>query len=374
MGMQLIGAGLVAFLLTFLGTLATTRYAKKHAIFMPPIRKRDVHKKPVPRVGGIAIVLSFTIVTLVINYLCPNLFSNFNFPFAIFGISIDKRLLGLLLGGLALAVAMAIDDFRGLKPWQKFIAQLLVWAIVVGAGIGITHLNNPFGLEFNLRQYATNIAIGNAVYHFIWIADLLLFFWLIGMMNAMNFIDGADGLAAGLGVIGFVVLGVLSLMPSVSQPAVAMLAFVAAACVGACLLLNFYPAKVFLGDAGAMWIGYMLAVLSVISGGKLATLFLVLAVVILDGFVVVFFRIKNKQNPFTTSDQSHIHHRFMKTGMSMPAAVVSIWILSALFGVLALFTYGKTKWILITILSIAIIIFLVLIRRKNEKKEKRVHV
>ncbi|MBP6930265.1 undecaprenyl/decaprenyl-phosphate alpha-N-acetylglucosaminyl 1-phosphate transferase [Patescibacteria group bacterium] len=374
MNAQLIGASICAFLLTLLGTLASVKYATKHAIFMPPIRKRDVHKKPVPRVGGIAIVLSFTAVVLVVNYFSPDLFAGFNFPFAIFGVSIDKRLLGLLLGGLVLAIIMAVDDFRGLRPWQKLIAQFVVWAIVVGAGIGITHLNNPFGLEFNLREYATNITIGAAVYHFVWIADLLLLFWLVGMMNAMNFIDGADGLAAGIGLIGFVVLGVLSLMPSINQPAVAMLAFIASACVGACLLFNFYPAKVFLGDSGAMWIGYMLAVLSVISGGKLATLFLVLAVVILDGLVVAFFRVKNKQNPFTTSDQSHIHHRFMKAGMSMPVAVMVIWALSALFGAFALFTFGKTKWILIAILSIAVVLFLVLIRRKDEKKEKRIHV
>lgn len=330
---------------------------------MVETRERDANKKPAPRVGGLVIIAVFTLVIIAINYANPTLFATFDFPFKILGISIDKRLLGVLVGGIVLTIIMAVDDFRGLKPWQKLLGQILVWAIIIASGIGLTYFNNPFGLAINLDQWQTSIQIGAATYHIIWLADIIMLVWLVGMMNAVNFIDGADGLAGGIGVIGFVTIGILSLMPTIDQPAVAMLAFVAAAATLGFLIFNFYPAKVFLGDAGAMWIGFLLAVLSVISGGKLATLFLVLAVVIIDSIIVASARLMAGKNPLTTADQTHIHHRFMKIGMSMPKAVVVIWILSACFGVLALVTHGREKWIWVGILTILIFILLIIVRR-----------
>lgn len=366
MGSLLTAAIIISFLLSAFGTYFAYSWARKKRLFMPKVRGRDIHKSPVPRVGGLVMVAVFTVVILILNSIDHTLFSSLKFPFAIFGASIDKRLLGVLLGGVVLAVVMAFDDYKGLKPWQKLLGQVAVWAIVIATGIGLTYLNNPFGLEYNLTIFSTPVTIGAALYHIVWVADIILLFWLVGMMNAVNFIDGADGLAAGIGVIGFSVIGVLSLMPHLEQPAVATLSFIAAAVTLGCLLFNFYPAKVFLGDVGAMWIGYMLAVLSVISGGKLATLFLVLAVVILDALVVAIFRLIKGKNPLTTADQSHIHHRFMKAGLSMPAAVIAIWLLSATFGVLALLTEGQSKWLFVGILSIATLVFLLLIRRKKD--------
>lgn len=339
---------------------------------MPPKRERDIHEKPVPRVGGLAIVTSFTIVILLANLIWPELFATLGFPFKILGISIDKRLLGVILGGLILAIVMAMDDYKGLNAWVKLFGQILVWAVVVACGIGLTYFNNPFGLYIDLTQWQTAVQIGAAIYHIVWVADIILFVWLIGMMNGVNFIDGADGLAGGVGAIGFIVIGVLSLMPTINQPAVAMLAFTAAAVTLGFLLFNFYPAKVFLGDVGAMWIGFMLAVLSVISGGKLATLFLVLAVVIIDGFIVVAYRILKGKNPLTTADQTHIHHRFIAAGLKMPYPVIVIYILSAAFGVLALTTHGQVKWILIAMLTLLVFTMLVGVRMraKNEQKPK----
>jgi len=358
----------ISFLLAVLTTYFLYRWAKRRGFFIPPKRERDIHEKPIPRVGGLAIVGCFTIVILLANFIWPQLFATLGFPFKIIGISIDKRLLGVLLGGIILAIIMAIDDYRGLNAWVKLLGQILVWGIVVACGIGLTYFNNPFGLYINLMDPQTAIQIGAATYHIIWIADIILFVWLIGMMNGVNFIDGADGLAGGLGVIGFIVIGILSLMPTINQPAVAMLAFVAAAVTLGFLIFNFYPAKVFLGDVGAMWIGFMLAVLSVISGGKLATLFLVLAVVIMDGFIVVVYRLARGKNPLTTADQTHVHHRFIAAGLKMPYPVIIIYILSATFGVLALTTHGRVKWILIAVLTIVVFLMLIGVRIIGKNK------
>jgi len=333
-------------------------------------RERDIHPKPVPRIGGLAMVVTFIVIIITANALNPDLFATLGFPFKIFGISIDKRLLGLLIGSIILAVTMAIDDYRGLRPWVKLFWQTVVWAVVVASGIGIVYLNNPFGLAIDLGTVTSSIQLGDAVYHIVWIADILLFFWLVGMMNAVNFIDGADGLAGGIGIIGFTVIGILSLTPTVSQPAVAMLSFTAAAVTAGFLIFNFYPAKVFLGDVGAMWIGFMLAVLSVISGGKLATLFLVLALIIIDGFVVVISRIARGKNPLATADQTHIHHRFMQAGLSVRASVLLILLISGCFGFIGLLTEGRVKWALVLVLTLASLVFLVWIRKNSKLKTK----
>ncbi len=364
---QIVVASICGFLVSALLTWALSNWARKRKAFMHEPRERDIHSKPVPRVGGMAMVATFIIVVVIANIINPDLFATLGFPFKILGVSIDKRLLGLLLGSVILAISMAVDDYRGLKPWVKLFWQAVVWAVVVACGIGLVYLNNPFGIAINLGSVTSSVQLGDAVYHIVWIADIILFFWLVGMMNAVNFIDGADGLAGGIGIIGFIVIGILSLMPTVGQPAVAMLSFAAAAVTAGFLIFNIYPAKVFLGDVGAMWIGFMLAVLSVISGGKLATLFLVLALIIIDGFVVVINRIIKGKDPLATADQTHIHHRFMQAGLSVRASVLLIWIVSACFGFIGLVTEGRTKWTLVLILALASLIFLVWIRKIDKR-------
>lgn len=355
---------LIAFFVSILTTYCLMRWARKNHKFMPAPKGRDIHTKPIPRVAGLAMVVVFTLMILVLNYLQPDLFAELGFPFRFWGIDIDKRLLGVLLGGLALAAVMAVDDARGIKAGWKLFWQIVVWSVVVVCGIGLVALNNPFGQTVDLAHWQSTIQLGGTIYHFVWLADLLFLVWLIGMMNAVNFVDGVDGLAAGLGIIGFVVIGLLSLFRTgVDQPAVAMLAFVAAAVTAGALVFNFHPAKVFLGDAGAMWIGYLLAVLSVIYGGKLATLFLVLAVPIVDGLIVAAARIMRHQNPLTTPDQTHIHHRFIRAGFSVTTSVLIIYAISAVYGVVALATEGATKWILLGILLVATAVFLVLVGR-----------
>jgi len=355
----------VACVLTGALTWLLYPLAAQRGWFVPPQKKRDIHKKPTPRIGGMVMVLVFTLIVLGVNYLEPELFATLNFPFSFWGISIDKRLLGVLAGGLALAVVMAFDDWHGVKAGWKLYWQIIIWAIVVASGIGIASINNPFGGQFNLDSRQTAITIGQTVYHFVWLADMLLLIWMLGMMNVVNFIDGADGLATGLGVIGFIVIGLLSLSSAVNQPAVATLSFLAAAVSLGFLIFNFYPAKAFLGDTGAMWIGFMLAVLSVISGGKVITVFAVLAVVIIDGAIVVFDRIRRGQNPMTTSDQSHVHHRFLRAGLTVPQAVLAIYLMSAIFGLTALLTTGLVKFIIIGSLSIITLIFLLWLRTNH---------
>jgi UDP-GlcNAc:undecaprenyl-phosphate GlcNAc-1-phosphate transferase len=360
----------ISFALSAAGTYFLAKYARKNHKFMPLPKERDLHRRPTPRIGGLVMIASFTLVILVLNYFKPDFFAELGFPYALGGLALDKRLLGVLVGGVILAAVMAIDDSRGMRAGWKLFWQVIVWAVIVASGIGIIAINNPFGQTITLSHWQSIINISGVNYHFIWLADLLFLVWLLGMMNAVNFIDGVDGLAAGTGIIGFVTIGLLSLFsPAVHQPAVAMLAFIAAAVTAGVLVFNFHPAKVFLGDTGAMWIGYLLAVLSIVYGGKLATLFLVLAVPIVDGFIVVARRLWRGQNPLTTPDQTHVHHRFIKAGFSVSTSVLILYAISALYGVVALTTSGATKWLSLGILIVLTAIFLIIIGRVRPKKE-----
>lgn len=333
----LLLAGGVSALLT----VVVKNFAHKKGWVAAP-RPRDIHQKPVPRLGGVAIFLSFLLIVILYNIISPGRFDFFGFPYAFLGWHIDKRLFGILVAGLFLVATMVWDDIRGLRPWQKLLAQIITALIVIFFGIGINYLNNPFGLTIYLDQIKIPLTIAGVTYHFVLWADLLLIFWLVLMMNAVNFIDGIDGLASGVGGLAALVILILSLAPLVNQPATALVAAIVLGAILGFLPFNFYPAKIFLGDSGAMFLGFILAVLSFIGGGKLATVFLVAGIAIVDGILVVLGRIFARRSPIL-ADKSHIHHRFLKAGFSPRQTVIILWFISLLFGIIALEAGPKFK-------------------------------
>jgi len=357
----------IAFLTTFLLATIFTGIARVLAlrfglVFSP--RNRDVHKKAQPRIGGTAIFLAFIIVTFVYF-----IFINSDQRIASgLWFSIDKKIVGIWLAASVVVVAMLIDDIRGLSAPIKLLFQLIAVAIIISSGIGIDFLSNPFGSPINLNSVYIPINLFGQTYHFSLWSDLLTTIWLVGMMNVVNFIDGIDGLAAGVSSIAAITIFLLSL--AVGQPAVAMISIVLAGATCGFLLWNFYPAKIFMGDCGSMFLGLMLGVLPLISGGKLATAFLVLGFAIVDGLIVAAARVIKGKNPLTTPDKTHLHHRFLAAGFSVPQAVVSMYLIAALFGWVALRSTTLNKIITSTILIFLIgilILFLNYIkkRRKN---------
>lgn len=333
-----------------------------------PVRDRDVHQKPTPRVGGLAILLAFLIVVLITNQIHPELFAQFNFPFAIAGWSIDKRLLGIIGAAVVLVGVMLIDDIRGLSAWTKLAVQILVSLIIIASGIGIIYLNNPFGNTIYLDTIRIPVALSGVTYHIDVIADLVLMVWLILMMNAVNFLDGLDGLAGGIGLIALVVLFVLSL--ALGQPATALVAAIFGGALLGFLPYNFRRAKAFLGDSGAMLIGLLLGVLAVISGAKFASVLLVLGVAVIDAAVVIVVRLVRGKNPLTTPDQNHLHHRLLKAGFSAGQSVAILWTVALVFGLLGLLMSGRTKiialgWLIATVSAIIGLASILSLRRRN---------
>lgn len=319
---SIIIGGVVSFILAIISISFWRHLAVKKSIFITPIRVRDSHIRPTPRVGGIALVITFLVV--VFGWLLFNP-SDLNFSDQTF-FGIDKNLFGLMLAILLLTVVNLWDDYKGLG-WQfKLLVQIAAALLVAYFGVKIQILSNPFGEPFQL---------GNLDWLFVVI-------WLVTLSNVVNWLDGIDGLAGGVSSITLVILLLLSLSPQVAQPSNALLASIA---LGGVLGFLFFNARglVFLGDTGSVYLGFLIGVLAIISGGKVATAALVLAIPILDALVVLASRIFHGQSPFM-ADRRHLHHRLLDLGWKPRQIVLFFYSVSALLGLIALNTQTLGKF------------------------------
>jgi UDP-GlcNAc:undecaprenyl-phosphate GlcNAc-1-phosphate transferase len=305
---------LVAALISLSVTPAIGEFVRRRGIVDRPEARR-VHRRPLPRGGGVAVVVAFIAVgggLALFGRDLPGLSS----PRAA-----DRDMLGLFVGGLAAAAIGAIDDFLDLRARWQMLGQLVVAGIAVAFGITVTFIANPLG-SGNI-SFPVPLAIAFTV------------LWIVGMINSINFIDGLDGLSSGIGLIAAVTLGVLSLSANVGQPFVAVLCFVLAGALLGFLRWNFHPAVIFQGTSGVMFLGYTLAVLSILGTAKVAVALLVLGVPIIDSFWVIVRRLSNGRSPFSP-DRGHIHHRLLDVGLSHRGTVLLIYALCAVLGLTSL--------------------------------------
>ena len=256
---------------------------------------RRLNRRPIPRLGGLAIFLGIVVPSL-----------------AFLDLSGETR--GVLLGAAVATVVGAVDDFRGLSPPTKLAGQFVAAAIAPAFGVWIDHFTFPFLGVVDLPA---------------WVGVPLSMLWIVAVMNMVNFLDGLDGLAAGVCAIAGVTYCVLALSLGKPDPAI-LSAIVAGACLGF-LRHNFFPARIFMGDSGAMCLGFILAAVSIQGLFKTASTvvlllpLLVLAVPILDTSFVVARRLKHNR-PIYTADRSHLHHRFLNIGYSQRRAAVTMWL------------------------------------------------
>jgi UDP-GlcNAc:undecaprenyl-phosphate GlcNAc-1-phosphate transferase len=316
--LALVAAAAVSFLLTPLIRRIALRY---DAVDRP--NHRRVNKLPVPRGGGVAVAVAFIGVTL--GLLGLNAVS----PFVAVPSSVQtSELIGLLVGG-ALATAFGvIDDAFDLRARWQFVGQLGLAAFAIALGFVVDFVANPFGS--GVIRLGGAISIGFTV------------LWISGMINSINFIDGLDGLSSGIGLIAAVTLGVISLTTQVGQPFIAVLCFALAGSLIGFLRWNFQPATIFAGTSGVMFLGYTLAVLSILGTAKVAVAMLVLGVPIIDAFWIIVRRLAERRSPFSP-DRGHLHHRLLDVGLSHRQTVLLIYGLCVLLAVLALFLTGATQ-------------------------------
>lgn len=313
---------------------------------------RHIHQGRIPRLGGVVIFLVFWILVFLSNT-----------------ISIDKHIIGLFIASIFLLIVSVIDDVKELSwRWQLF-AQIVGVLIIISSGIGIPHLTNPFGGVINLSQ--TNITVftlGTIGYNLTLPADLFTLLWVILIINIMNWFDGLDGLASGVGVIGSFALFFLSLAPVVNQPQIATLSILLAGALAGFLVYNFSPAKIFLGTVGSTFLGLILAALAIISGGKIATALLILGFPILDAFWVIIQRWRAGVSIFQP-DKRHFHHKLLEIGFSQRRIVLFIYCITAIFGVVGVVGQSKGKLIALMVLSILVIGLILAMTRSVEKNK-----
>lgn len=317
-------------------------------LFETKIRDRDIHEGIKPKIGGLVIIPLF-ILLIILYLLCGVL-------------DWQPEFLGLLLGSFTILVYGYLDEKYDLHWSLQFIWQFGIAIIVILSGIGIEAINLPNGdLWFIDTWYFWGIVIPR---------DLITLLWIVGLMNVVNWLDGIDGLAGGVGVIGFITLFILSLTLFVNQPHIALIAITLAALYLGFLKFNWHPSQIFLGTYGSMFLGYMLATLALISGGKIATSALVLAFPIIDAIVVISQRIWSKSSIFK-ADNRHFHHKLLQVGLGQKLSVFIMYCISIIFGVSALVLETRGKTIVFSIgmmvlisLSISISYFIV---KKNTR-------
>lgn len=327
--MYLLAFGL-AFAMAAGFTPLVRRWALAHGIVDKPNESRKIHRHAIAYLGGVAIFAAFAIT-------------------AILFVDMSRQLFALLLGCSVLVLIGVIDDARGLSPTVKLGWQFVAAGIALAGGIGITTITNPFGGVIDLTWGRTAFQIGSWQFHIMPIANTLSVLWMVGLANTINFLDGLDGLASGVSGIAAVIMFALAVGPHVHQPAVALLAIIVAGAAFGFLPYNFYPARIFMGDSGAYFLGLVLAMLAIYSGAKLATAALVLGVPIVDSVWAAVRRLAHGTSPFR-ADRQHFHHLLLDAGMTQRQAVVTLYAIVAIFGSVALMIGSFSKLVAMVVL------------------------
>src|SRR5713226_2157819 len=357
----LIG-GACAFVLAYGLTFLVRAFCYKVGWLDKPAARR-VHIKAVPRLGGIAMFLAFVIASLLFYTPGPKN------EIVIYWL--------LIAAALLMVLVHAYDDILGLKPWPKLLAQTLAVIIILGPwgmrfqGVLLFTFNNPFGNAIAhpglpwYQQPTLFLIVHNQDIQLLAIpAILFTWFWTVGMMNTVNLIDGLDGLAAGVVAITALFITIISL--TLQQYSIAILSAIFTGAVLGFLPHNWNPAKIFMGDSGAMFLGLGLAVLSIMGGAKLALAFTVLGVPILDVAVVMINRIRRGQSPLHY-DKTHLHYRLMATGLSTRQICYVFYGLTFMFGLLALGLPRIFKFvgILLLLLTMAALVYWIDYRQRQ---------
>jgi len=280
-----------------------------------------------------------------------------------------KYLIGLFAGSSILFLTGVFDDLKKINTRTKFFIQILSGLIIIASGVGITFINNPFGGFLFLDQIKIPIDLFGSIYTITLLADIFALIWIVGMINVINFLDGLDGLASGVSGLAFLSIFILSMLPSVAQPLSAIIAIIMLGAILGFLPFNLNPAKMFMGDTGSMFLGFMLATLAIISGGKVATALLVLGLPIFDGLWVAISRILKGKKPWD-ADRNHLHHKLLDLGLSMRGVVLVFWLITALFGGISLIESAKIKLFAIITLIILLAISRVIIEWRIKKITK----
>ena len=344
---------LTIFSFTFILTVFASELVRRLALHLKivdhPKPGRKIHKKKTPLLGGLAIFFSFFLVSFIFK------------DHLLAGDLNSSHWLGVFFGACLLIVGGFLDDKYNLKSWQQLIFPIIAVILVILGGVEITQINIPIGDSLFLKQMQVLASIS--------LSEIFLFVWLLAMTYTTKLLDGLDGLVSGLTVIGSLVIFLFTITTKYYQPDIGLAALILAASSLGFLLLNWHPAKIFLGEGGSLLLGFLLGVLAIISGGKIAITLLVLALPMLDLIWTILRRLYQGKNPMKVADNKHLHHRFLSLGWGQKKSVLVFYTFAIVFGLSGLFLQSQGKFYLLIILLL-IMLFLVGFFSWWEKREK----
>lgn len=327
----------IAFITAFFMTPFVRVLAVKFNAIDVPKDNRRVHKKPIPRLGGIAILMGF-LMGLICYAIIVGLSDKTIF---------NSQVLGLILGIIIIEIAGIWDDIKPLRAWTKLLFQIAAAGVVVGFGVRVDFLSNPF-VENGI------IDLG------IWAIPITMV-WIVGITNAINFIDGLDGLAAGVATISSISL--LFIAVYLNQPQTIVLTTAIAGATMGFLPFNFNPAKIFMGETGSAFLGFTLGTIAIMGLVKSYTAIaivvplIVLGLPIFDTAFAIIRRVLSGKSPMQ-ADRGHLHHRLVDSGLSQKQSVIILYIISAFLGLAGIVLIETGIW-KFTLLIIAIVIFII---------------
>ena len=332
----------LVLVLAFIASIVLTPLVKRLAFRVGAVDRpnyRKVHARIMPRLGGLAIFGSFMIGYFILKPVDP--ISNAVEPAFI------PITTAIIIGAFIIIITGVFDDMLEITAKAKMLGQLLAASIVVvGGGLEISFINLPFGGEIDFGYFSIPLTI----------------IWIIGITNAINLIDGLDGLAAGVSSVALITLSIMAfIMGDVFVMSTA--AILAASSIGF-LFYNFHPAKIFMGDTGALFLGFMISVLALMGFKNVTMVALIIPIIMLgvpisDTFFAIVRRVREKQ-PISAADKSHLHHCLLNIGFSHRQTVLIIYGIAALFGLAALLFSQATLWgglLLLGVMLLAIELF-----------------
>lgn len=345
--MQAFTVFIISTILSFIATIPTIYLAKKLNL-VTDRRKRihpaHIHKGIIPRAGGVPIYLAI-------------------FLTSIFFLSINKIMFGILFSSFLLVLIGLWDDFADLSPYKRFFANLLISALVIGFGLGIPYISNPFGGVIRLDQWQFHFNLFGKTHSILLVADLLAIIWLTWTTNMVNWSKGVDGQLPGFVAITAFFLGIVSNKftgHDISVQAVALFSFIIAGSYLGFLPFNFYPQKIMPGYGGGALAGFLLGIISILSFGKIGTAVLILSVPLIDAVYTIIRRVRTGRSPFK-ADWGHLHHRLLEIGWGKRRIAIFYWLMSLILGVSSLFLKGIEKLIAFSTIAILLLVFILII-------------
>ncbi|HOD17339.1 MAG TPA: MraY family glycosyltransferase [Candidatus Cloacimonadota bacterium] len=326
---------LIAYIATVLLVPVNIRFSKKHEFISVP-NERSIHKQPMPTAGGLSIGIVLVCLQIIIG---------------LFNLSQEFGKYLLALGGISVVIIIVgmLDDRFHLRVRYKFLGQIIVAVLMFLAGYRVCYLTNPLGADFQLT----------------WMSLPVTLIWFLITMNAINLIDGLDGLAAGITCIVSVVLAVIGFLGH--NPPVLVLTALLLGTNLAFLKYNFFPAKIFMGDTGSLLLGLNIGAVATagnatfkgITTMTLMVPVIALAIPLLDTLLAVVRRSLRHESIFK-ADKSHLHHYLLRLGLSQSSIALLIYFITALFGLAAIGFYFSSNKILFSLLVLLMAVLIIL--------------